>query len=104
MFNSIVNKLEELNNLVPEQRFGQILYNYFTSLYENNDTFYVEDADVLANLTSVIEEIESDTKVRQMRELDQHIQELREKRKALETTMTNAEKKQYKKYFTNEVM
>lgn len=104
MFNSIINKLEELNDLVPEQRFGQILYNYLTSGYVNNDTFYVEDKNILDLLSTEVEEIKSHTRVRQIISLDQQIQELKAEKKMLEVGLTDTEKQQYKKYYVNEVM
>ena len=86
MFNTIVNKLEEINNLVPEQRFGQILYNYLTSNY-TGDTFYVQDKDILDKLTNAVEQLKDDTTIRHqvIADIDKQIQRLEQKKKALES-------------------
>lgn len=86
MFNTIVNKLEEINNLVPEQRFGQILYNYLTSNY-TEDTFYVQDKDILDKLTNAVEQLKDDTTIRHqvIADIDKQIQRLEQKKKALES-------------------
>lgn len=104
MKNEIINKLQELMELVPEQRFGQVLYNYITSAYVNNDTFYVEDKNILDLLTSEVQEIREHTTIRQMIELDKQIKALRSKKQDILNNLTDKEKEQYKKYFTNEVM
>lgn len=87
MFNTIINRLEEINNLVPEQRFGQILYNYLTSQYCNGDTFYAQDKDILDKLTTAVEQLEDDTTIRQqvIADIDRQIQRLEQKKRALES-------------------
>ena len=104
MKNEIINKLLELMELVPEQRFGQVLYNYVTHIYVNNDTFYVDDKDILDLLTNELENIKEQTQVRQMVELDEQIKALRSKKQDILKNLTEKEKEQYKKYFTNGVM
>lgn len=46
----ILNKLGELTNLFPEQRLGQIIYNYILRQCPNNDCFYISDEQLLAIL------------------------------------------------------
>ena len=87
MFNTIVNRLEEINNLVPEQRFGQILSNYLICHYADGDIFYAQDKDILDKLTNAIEQLEDDTVIRHqvIADIDKQIQRLEQKKKALES-------------------
>lgn len=43
----ILNSLGVLARLHPEQRLGQIIYNYVCSQCLNNDCFYIEDEKLL---------------------------------------------------------
>lgn len=43
----ILNSLGVLARLHPEQRLGQIIYNYVCSQCPNNDCFYIEDEKLL---------------------------------------------------------
>lgn len=46
----ILDVLAQICNIVPEQRFGQILFNYCTRFSRDNDTFYVYDETLLKTL------------------------------------------------------
>jgi hypothetical protein len=53
---AIFKKLEELSDLYPQQRIGQLIYNYIATKCPNEDTFYIEDITLL-NL--IMEEIDN---------------------------------------------
>ena len=43
----ILNSLEVLMKEMPEQRVGQIIFNYICSNCPNNDPFFISDKDLL---------------------------------------------------------
>ena len=43
----ILNKLGELCRIYPQQRLGQIIYNYILRYCPNNDCFFIEDTKLL---------------------------------------------------------
>jgi hypothetical protein len=51
-------KIGELARLLPEQRIGQIIFNYICSYCPNNDPFFIEDKQLLAILERVASELE----------------------------------------------
>ena len=55
MRKEILNKFMELWELIPEQRFGQIIENYLR--FENQDLFYTKDEVILTKLEYEIERI-----------------------------------------------
>lgn len=55
MRKEILDKFMELWELIPEQRFGQIIENYLR--FENQDLFYTKDEIILAKLDHEIERI-----------------------------------------------
>ena len=55
MRKEILDKFMELWELIPEQRFGQIIENYLR--FENQDLFYIKDDIILAKLEYEIERI-----------------------------------------------
>ena len=55
MRKEILDKFMELWELIPEQRFGQIIENYLR--FENQDLFYIKDEIILAKLDYEIERI-----------------------------------------------
>ena len=55
MRKEILDKFMELWELIPEQRFGQIIENYLK--FENQDLFYTKDEIILAKLDHEIERI-----------------------------------------------
>lgn len=57
--NEIIEKLCELIERCPEQRFGQILYNYYLEYIPNDeqDPFYVNDKKSLEILTKSIDNL-----------------------------------------------
>jgi hypothetical protein len=61
---AIFKKLEELNDLIPEQRVGQMIYNYVLTQCPNNDPFYIGDKDFLNILCKATES------VRELKELE----------------------------------
>lgn len=50
----ILNALAEIIKKYPQQRFGQIIYNYICANCPNNDPFYEEDAALLYELEKII--------------------------------------------------
>lgn len=52
----ILNALGELARLLPEQRMGQIIFNYICANCPNNDPFFIEDVKLLAILENVVKE------------------------------------------------
>lgn len=70
---AIFKKLEELNDLIPEQRVGQIIYNYVLTQCPNNDPFYIEDKDFLNILCKATES------VKELKEIEQDIYATRKK-------------------------
>ena len=54
----ILNKLGELCRIYPQQRLGQIIYNYILRYCPNNDCFFIEDTKLLELLETIIKEIE----------------------------------------------
>lgn len=71
---AIFKKLEELNDKYPQQRVGQMLYNFILCKCPNNDPFYVED-EMLLNY--ILEEIDN------AKETQKIIDEIMKDRKAL---------------------
>ena len=55
MRKEILDKFMELWELIPEQRFGQIIENYLR--FENQDLFYTKDEVILTKLEYEIERI-----------------------------------------------
>ena len=55
MRKEILDKFMELWELIPEQRFGQIIENYLR--FENQDLFYTKDEVILTKLDYEIERI-----------------------------------------------
>lgn len=53
----ILNSLGVLAREYPEQRMGQIIYNYICRYCPNNDCFYIEDKKLLEILEKVLDEI-----------------------------------------------
>ena len=51
----LIDKFMELWELIPEQRFGQIIENYLR--FENQDLFYIKNEVILAKLDYEIERI-----------------------------------------------
>jgi hypothetical protein len=70
---AIFKKLEELNDLIPEQRVGQMLYNYVLAQCPSNDPFYIEDKDFLNILCKAAES------VKELKEIEQDIYATRKK-------------------------
>ena len=54
----ILNKLGELCRIYPQQRLGQIIYNYILRYCPSNDWFFIEDIKLLELLETIIKEIE----------------------------------------------
>ena len=52
-----LEKLGELCRLLPEQRLGQIIYNYLLANIPNYDPFFIQDKDLLNILEKNIENI-----------------------------------------------
>lgn len=57
MKKEILDKFMELWELMPEQRFGQLVENYLR--FENQDLFYTRDEVILAKLDHEIKRIKS---------------------------------------------
>lgn len=53
----ILNSLGVLAREYPEQRMGQIIYNYICRYCPNNDCFYIEDEKLLEILEKVLDKI-----------------------------------------------
>jgi len=54
----IISQLHKLVDLCPEQRFGQILYNYYLQYCPNDkDPFYVNDKKTLEILEKSIDNL-----------------------------------------------
>lgn len=51
----ILNSLGVLARLFPEQRLGQIIYNYILRYCPNYDPFYIEDKKLLEILEEIID-------------------------------------------------
>lgn len=51
----ILNTLGVLAREYPEQRMGQIIFNYVCANCPNNDPFFIQDEDLLAILEEIIE-------------------------------------------------
>lgn len=51
----ILNSLGELARLYPDQRMGQIIFNYICSNCPNNDPFFISDKELLKILEKVID-------------------------------------------------
>ena len=58
----ILNKLGELCRIYPQQRLGQIIYNYILRYCPNNDCFFIEDTKLLELLETITKEIEKKKK------------------------------------------
>lgn len=72
MKKEILDKFMKLWELMPEQRFGQLIENYLR--LENQDLFYARDEVVLAKLDHEIERIKSkqiDRKIKRLLEDDE---------------------------------
>jgi len=50
--NPILQKFEKIWNQYPDQRFGQLVYNLFTT--DNKNMFYVEDTDFESTLDNLL--------------------------------------------------
>ena len=53
----ILNKIGELCRIYPQQRLGQIIYNYILSYCPNANPFYMEDKKLLEILEQELEKI-----------------------------------------------
>lgn len=53
----ILNTLGALARVLPEQRMGQIIYNYVCANCPNCDPFFISDEKLLEILEKVLEEI-----------------------------------------------
>lgn len=53
----ILNVLGEIARIYPQQRMGQIIYNYVCSQCPNNDPFYIDDIALLSMLESIVEKL-----------------------------------------------
>ena len=51
----ILNSLEVLMKEMPEQRVGQIIFNYICSNCPNNDPFFISDKDLLKILEKILD-------------------------------------------------
>lgn len=51
----ILNNLEVLVKEMPEQRIGQIIFNYICSNCPNNDPFFISDKDLLKILEKTLD-------------------------------------------------
>ena len=51
----ILNSLEVLMKEMPEQRVGQIIFNYICSNCPNNDPFFISDEKLLKILEKVLD-------------------------------------------------
>ena len=51
----ILNSLEVLMKEMPEQRVGQIIFNYICSNCPNNDPFFISDKDLLKILEKTLD-------------------------------------------------
>ena len=51
----ILNNLEVLMKEMPEQRVGQIIFNYICSNCPNNDPFFISDEKLLKILEKVLD-------------------------------------------------
>ena len=58
----ILNKLGELCRIYPQQRLGQIIYNYILRYCPNNDCFFIEDTKLLELLETITKEIKKNIK------------------------------------------
>lgn len=58
----ILNKLGELCRIYPQQRLGQIIYNYILRYCPNADCFFIEDEKLLDLLETIVKEIEEKQK------------------------------------------
>lgn len=53
----ILNALGVLARVYPQQRMGQIIYNYICRYCPNGDCFYIEDEKLLEILEQILEEV-----------------------------------------------
>lgn len=51
----ILNSLEVLMKEMPEQRVGQIIFNYICSKCPDNDPFFISDEDLLKILEKTLD-------------------------------------------------
>ena len=51
----ILNSLEVLIKEMPEQRVGQIIFNYICANGPNNDPFFISDKDLLKILEKTLD-------------------------------------------------
>jgi hypothetical protein len=51
----ILNALGELARIYPQQRMGQIIFNYVCANFVNNDPFYIEDERLLQILEEILD-------------------------------------------------
>ena len=51
----ILNSLAEIAKKYPEQRMGQIIFNYICANCPNNDPFFINDEKLLEILEKIIE-------------------------------------------------
>lgn len=51
----ILNSLEVLVKEMPEQRIGQIIFNYICSNCPNNNPFFISDKDLLKILEKTLD-------------------------------------------------
>ena len=51
----ILNSLKVLMKEMPEQRVGQIIFNYICSNCPNNDPFFISDKDLLKILEKTLD-------------------------------------------------
>lgn len=50
----ILNSLAEIAKKYPEQRMGQIIFNYICANCPNNDPFFINDENLLEILEKII--------------------------------------------------
>jgi hypothetical protein len=51
----IINTLGVLARVIPEQRLGQIIFNYICSKCPNNDPFFISDEKLLEILEETLD-------------------------------------------------
>lgn len=64
---SILKCIKELIDLFPEQRVGQIIFNYICAKCNNKDPFFIQDTNLLKILQTQVEEIKEKQRQREIR-------------------------------------
>lgn len=65
----ILDELGKLARLLPEQRFGQIVFNYICAKCSNDDPFFIGDKELLKILETTTQEIENKRKEREIKKI-----------------------------------